>query len=61
MMPGSNARALPDELVDQVVERLAPGPPAWLEPLAELVAARLAPVVRAELRAALDADGKGSE
>jgi hypothetical protein len=55
------ARALPAELVDLVAERLAPGPPAWLAPLAKLVAARLEPVVRAEIRAALDADRKGSE
>jgi hypothetical protein len=32
-----------------------------LEPLAELVAARLEPVVRAEIRAALDADRKRPE
>jgi hypothetical protein len=47
---------LPAELVDRVAERFAPGPPAWLEPLAELVAARLEPVVRAEVRAALEAE-----
>jgi hypothetical protein len=29
----------------------APSPPAWLEPLAELVANKLRPVVRTEVRA----------
>jgi hypothetical protein len=52
----SGARALPEEIIDRVAQRLAPGPPPWLEPLAELVAAKLEPVVRAEIRAALDVD-----
>jgi hypothetical protein len=48
--PDTGVRALPDELVDRMFH---PPPPPWLEPLAELVATKLGPVVRSEVRAAL--------
>jgi hypothetical protein len=51
--PGLRART--DDEMDRL---LRPPPPAWLEPLAELVATRLRPVVRAEVRAALKGGGR---
>ena len=48
----SGVRPLPDDLVDKMFA--PPGPPPWLEALADLVAARLQLVVRAEVRAALE-------
>ena len=54
--PDTGVRALPDELVDRMFHP-PPPPSAWLEPLAELVAEKLRPVVRTELRAALKGGG----
>ena len=51
--PDTGVRALPVELVERICHRPAPSPPAWLEPLAELVAEQLKPVIRSEVRAAL--------
>jgi hypothetical protein len=56
--PDTGVRALPDELVDRMFQPASPSPPAWLEPLAELVADELGQVVRAELRAALRRGGR---
>ena len=53
--PDTGVRALPDELVDRMFH---PPPPPWLEPLAQLVADNLGPVVRAEIRAALKGGGR---
>ncbi len=55
--PDTGVRALPDELVDRMFQPRSP-PPAWLEPLAELVADKLGPVVRTEVRAALKGGGR---
>lgn len=55
--PDTGVRALPDELVDRMFHPPSP-PPPWLEPLAELVAEKLRPVVRAEVRAALKGGGR---
>jgi hypothetical protein len=50
-------RELTAEAVDAMADRLfrppPPPPPDWLEPLAGLVAEKLRPVVRTEVRAAL--------
>jgi hypothetical protein len=54
--PDTGVRALPDELVDRMFH--PPPPPPWLEPLAELVADKLGPVVRTEVRAALKGWGR---
>ena len=56
--PDSGIRALPDELVDRMLRPPPPAPPPWLEQLAELVAEKLKPIVRAEVRAALKADAR---
>jgi hypothetical protein len=56
--PDTGVRALPDELVDRMFQPPSPAPPQWLEPLAELVAEKLGPVVRTELRAALKRGGQ---
>jgi hypothetical protein len=58
--PDSGVRAFPDELVDRIFHRPPPPPPEWLESLAELVAEKLKPVVRAEVRAALRSKGAKS-
>ena len=50
-VPDTGVRALPDEVVDAMFA--SPGPPDWLEPLAELVVGKLQAAVRAEVRAAL--------
>jgi hypothetical protein len=47
--PDTGVRAFPDELVDRMFNR-EPELPPWLEPLAELVAEKLKPTIRAELR-----------
>ena len=54
--PDTGARALADEHVDRLFHPPPPPPPPWLEPLAELVAEKLRPVIRAEVRAALKAE-----
>jgi hypothetical protein len=55
-------RELTAEAVDAMADRLfrppPPPPPDWLEPLAELVAQRLKPVVRAEVRSAMRAEAR---
>jgi hypothetical protein len=51
--PDTGVRAFPDELVDRIFHPPPSLPPEWLESLAELVAEKLKPVVRAEVRAAL--------
>jgi hypothetical protein len=56
--PDTGVRALPDELVDRMFQPPSGPPPPWLEPLAELVAEKLGPVVRTELRAALEGGGR---
>ena len=56
--PDTGVRAFPDELVDRMFHPPSPPPPAWLEPLAELVADKLRPVVRTEVRAALKGGGR---
>jgi hypothetical protein len=56
-LPDSGIRALPDELVERLFHPPPPPPPEWLESLAELVAEKLKPVVRAEVR---DWVGSGS-
>jgi hypothetical protein len=56
-LPDSGIRALPDELVERIFHPPPPPPPEWLESLAELVAEKLKPVVRAEVRAALRSKG----
>jgi hypothetical protein len=56
--PDTGVRALPDELVDRMFQPPSPPPPPWLEPLAELVADKLSPLVRAEVRAALKGGGR---
>ena len=45
-------RALPAELVDRIFQGPDPSPP-WLDSLAELIAEKLKPVIRSEVRAAL--------
>jgi hypothetical protein len=56
--PDTGVRALPDELVERIFHSpTPPPPPEWLESLAELVAEKLKPVVRAEVRAALRSKG----
>jgi hypothetical protein len=56
--PDTGVRALPDELVERMFH---PPLPPWLEPLAELVAEKLKPVVRTEVRAALRAEANRRE
>ena len=51
--PDFGVRPLPPDLVERILRRPPPSPPDWLEPLAELVAEQLKPVIRAEVRAAL--------
>jgi hypothetical protein len=53
--PDTGVRALPDDLVDRILGSPPPPPPPWLEELADLVAEKLKPVVRAGIRAALKA------
>jgi len=53
-VPDTGVRALPDELVERIFHRPPPSPPDWLEPLAELVAEKLEPAIRAEVRAGLE-------
>jgi hypothetical protein len=50
------AEALPDELVERIFHRPEPPPPPWLPELAALVAEELKPVIRTEIRAALEAE-----
>jgi hypothetical protein len=59
LFPDTGVRALPDELVDRMFHPPSPPGPPWLEPLAELVADKLRPVVSAEVRAALKGRGRG--
>ena len=47
-----------DALADRLFRPPAPALPDWLEPLAELVADKLGPVVRTEVRAALKGGGQ---
>jgi hypothetical protein len=56
--PDTGVHALPDHLVNRMFEPPSPPAPAWLEPLAELVAKKLRPVVRTEVRAALKGGGR---
>jgi hypothetical protein len=58
--PDGGVRPLPDELVERIFHPPPPPPPEWLESLAELVAEKLKPVVRAEVRAALRSKGAKS-
>jgi hypothetical protein len=51
--PDTGVRALPDGLVDRISNPPPPPPPPWLEQLAELVAEKLKPAIRAEVRAGL--------
>jgi hypothetical protein len=52
-------RELTPEAIDALADRLfRPPPPPWLEPLAELVADKLRPVVRSEVGAALKGGGR---
>ena len=58
VLPDSGVRALPDELVDRICPPpQEPEPPPWLlaqaEVIAEATVARLKPLIRAEVRAAL--------
>ena len=60
--PDSGVRALPDELVDRICPPPQPAgePPAWLLAQADVIAqatvAKLKPLIRAEVRAALRAE-----
>jgi len=60
--PDSGVRALPDELVDRICPPPQPAgePPAWLvaqaQVIAEATVAKLMPLIRAEVRAALKAE-----
>lgn len=63
VLPDSGVRALPDELVDRICPPpQEPEPPPWLlaqaEVIAEATVARLKPLIRAEVRAALRKGGK---
>jgi len=53
--PDSGVRALPDELVERMFQQPDTVAPPWLDQLAELVAEKLKPVIRANLR-----KGRGS-
>jgi hypothetical protein len=59
-LPDSGVRAFPDELVERIFHPPPSPPPEWLESLAELVAEKLKPVARAEVRAALRSKGAKS-
>ena len=54
-LPDSGVRALPDELVERMFQQPDTLAPPWLDQLAELVAEKLKPVIRANLR-----KGRGS-
>ena len=60
-LPDAGVRALPDELVERICPppQAAGEPPAWLvaqaEVIAEATVAKLKPLIRAEVRAALSA------
>jgi hypothetical protein len=62
--PDSGVRALPDELVDRFCPPPQPAgePPAWLvtqaQVIAEATVAKLKPLIRAEVRAALRATAR---
>jgi len=62
--PDSGVRALPDELVDRICPPPQPAgePPAWLvtqaQVIAEATVAKLKPLIRAEVRAALRATAR---
>jgi hypothetical protein len=62
--PDSGVRALPDELVERICPPPQPGrePPAWLvtqaQVIAEATVAKLKPLIRAEVRAALKAEAR---
>jgi hypothetical protein len=58
--PDTGARGMSDEQVERMLRPPAPPPPPWLEPLAELVAEQLRPVVKAEVRAAMRARRESS-
>jgi hypothetical protein len=47
-----------DAMADRVFRPPPPPQPDWLEPLAELVAEKLKPVVRAEIRSAMRAEAR---
>jgi hypothetical protein len=64
-LPDTAVRALPDELVDQICPPPSTGvsePPAWLLAQAEVIAGatveKMKPLIRAEVRAALRAEGR---
>ena len=63
--PDSGTRALPDELVERICPPPQPAgePPAWLvaqaQVIAEATAAKLKPLIRTEVRAALRANRQG--
>ena len=64
-LPDSGIRALPDELVERICpppQNGQPQPPPWLvaqaEVIAEATVAKLKPLIRAEVRAALRKAGK---
>jgi hypothetical protein len=60
-LPDTGVRALPDELVDRICPPPQPAgePPAWLvtqaQAIAEATVAKLKPLIRSEVRAALRA------
>jgi hypothetical protein len=53
-LPDSGVRALPDELVECMFQQPDTVVPPWLDQLAELVAEKLKPVIRANLRKGRD-------
>jgi hypothetical protein len=64
-VPDAGVRALPDELVERICpppQNGQPEPPPWLlaqaEVIAEATVAKLKPLIRAEVRAALRKAGK---
>src|SRR5215208_5318649 len=65
-LPDTGVRALPDKLLDRICPPppppVKPEPPPWLlaqaEVIAEVTAAKLKPLIRAEIRAALKAEAR---
>jgi hypothetical protein len=58
--PDHGVRPLPDELLDKMVHPPPPPLPPWLDELAKLVAEKLKPIIRREIRAALRSRGRES-
>jgi hypothetical protein len=63
-LPDSGTSALPDELVERMFPKPSPDPPAWLlaqaEVVAQATAAKMKPLIRREVRAALRSKGAKS-